>query len=367
MKTEKIKNIAVCLVFAVIIGFIFISGIVIKDKKVSQAERRLLAQFPKISSENVMNAKFMKDFEKYSLDQFAFRDNFRGIKANFSFNILQKKDNNKIFIIDDEVYRIEYPLKENEILLAAEKINKVYDMYLKGMNCYYSIIPDKNYFVAADNGYPSFDYKKVENIMTDNIKNVKYISLFDSLTRQDYYKTDTHWRQEKLQNVVNTLGAGMGFTPADLSSYKQNEMDGFKGVYHGQAAVNIPSEKLIYLTNSTLDNSTVVNKETNKNTTIYETDKFEGTDPYNLFLTGPVTVIEMTNNAASNDKELVIFRDSFGSSLSPLLLESYKKVTLIDLRYIPASAVKDYVKFENQDVLFLYSTLILNAATGLRM
>ena len=71
-------------------------------------------------------------------------------------------------------------------------------------------------------------------------------------------------------------------------------------------------------------------------------------------------LIEIQNQNAETKKELLIFRDSFGSSLAPLLIENYKKITLIDLRYISSDIVDNYIIFNDQDVLFIYSTLILN-------
>ena len=73
-----------------------------------------------------------------------------------------------------------------------------------------------------------------------------------------------------------------------------------------------------------------------------------------------IPIIEMTNPNAETERELIIFRDSFSSSLAPLLLEGYSKITLLDLRYISISMLKDYVTFSNQDVLILYNTTIIN-------
>ena len=56
----------------------------------------------------------------------------------------------------------------------------------------------------------------------------------------------------------------------------------------------------------------------------------------------------------------MIFRDSFGSSIAPLLVQSYAKVTLVDIRYMRMEMLQRLIGFENQDVLFLYSTLVLN-------
>ena len=65
------------------------------------------------------------------------------------------------------------------------------------------------------------------------------------------------------------------------------------------------------------------------------------------------------------EKDLIIFRDSFGSSIAPLLVQGYDTVTLIDVRYISSAMLSRFVEFTDQDVLFLYSTLVLNNGTTL--
>ena len=66
------------------------------------------------------------------------------------------------------------------------------------------------------------------------------------------------------------------------------------------------------------------------------------------------------NPDCESDKELVIFRDSFGSSIAPLLSEGYAKITLVDIRYLRADLLDRFIEFKNQYVLFLYSTSVLN-------
>ena len=56
----------------------------------------------------------------------------------------------------------------------------------------------------------------------------------------------------------------------------------------------------------------------------------------------------------------------FGSSMAPLLVSDYSKVTLVDTRYIAPKLVGNFVDFEGADVLFLYSTLILNQSAALK-
>ena len=59
----------------------------------------------------------------------------------------------------------------------------------------------------------------------------------------------------------------------------------------------------------------------------------------------------------------MIFRDSFASSLAPLLAEGYSKITLVDIRYLSPVLLGRFVDFHGQDVLFIYSTLVINNST----
>ena len=66
------------------------------------------------------------------------------------------------------------------------------------------------------------------------------------------------------------------------------------------------------------------------------------------------------------ENRLILFRDSFGSSLIPLLTEGYSRITILDTRYIIPDLLGNFAEFENADVLFLYSTSILNQSSTLR-
>ena len=83
-----------------------------------------------------------------------------------------------------------------------------------------------------------------------------------------------------------------------------------------------------------------------------------------MFLSGSKALITIENPGCDNDRELVLFRDSFGSSIAPLLAQAYHKVTLVDIRYIRPDVLDRFVDFDGVDVLFLYSTQVLNHCDG---
>lgn len=326
----------------------------------SVTERRKLEQFPKLTVASVTEGNFMTDFEKYALDQFPFRDGFRSLKAWVSRNVFRKSDNNDIYVEDGYAVKMEYPLREESLENAVEKFRKIYEKYLKGSGSeiYVSIIPDKNYFLAESSGHLSMDYEIIFETMQKEMPYAKYVNITDLLTIEDYYKTDVHWRQENLVDVAEKIGEAMGITVSKEYEMRTLE-DDFYGVYFGQSALNLPGEQLHYLTNETLEKCIVHNYENDEILGIYDMEKAEGEDPYEIFLSGPVSLLTIENPNADTDRELIVFRDSFGSSLVPLLAEGYAKITLVDIRYIQSKFLGNFIDFREQDVLFLYSTVVL--------
>ena len=90
----------------------------------------------------------------------------------------------------------------------------------------------------------------------------------------------------------------------------------------------------MYLTNSVISGCTVYNPETGKTGGVYNTEGLSGRDPYDFFMYGATPVLYIENPAAEGEKRLVVFRDSFGSSLIPLMAEGYSHITVADTRYI---------------------------------
>lgn len=372
--SNKIKNIVICVSMALILFTLSALCLFMPKDEFLDAERREPAEFPDFTLENVMkdgveyNDSFMSRFEKYAIDAFPFRDEFRTLKAIFANYVILQKDNNNIYMQDGQASKIEAPLKENMINYAAERFNFLYERYMKGKTdkIYLSIIPDKNYFLAEQNGYPSIDYDRLNELLTSGTEFAEYIDIYGLLSINDYYTTDTHWRQECITDVADKLLTAMGQKPT--GEYKENTLDNpFYGVYYGQSALPLPPDTIKYLTNGILEGCTVKSYKNGmpQKAPVYDMDRAYGKDPYEMFLGGVDPLIVIENPSVSEKKELIIFRDSFGSSISPLLVDGYSKVTIVDIRYMSSGLVGSPVygiNFNDADVLFLYSTLVLNSA-----
>ena len=336
---------------------------------ISDSERRKLAQMPEITVDSILSGNFMTKFEDFSLDQFPLRDAFRQLKARFHYNVLRQGDNNNIYVADGYAAKLEYPLNETSVSSAMEKFDSLYETYLAGTNCniFASVVPDKGLYLAEANGYPAMDYNTLFSTVASSLDWAKFVDVSDLLTVSDYYRTDTHWRQERLHDVAKRICEAMGISGFAAEELTQTAVERpFYGVYYGQAALPMEPETMYYLTGEVLENCTVYNFETGKTTAVYDMEKLRSRDLYDIYLSGAAALLEITNPAGASGKELVVFRDSFGSSLIPLLLKDYAKITVVDTRYIAPQLLEQYLQFENQDVLFLYSSLILNSSSALK-
>lgn len=366
--TKKVRSIGFAALAAVWLG-LTLGAWFAPAQEISESERRKLAQMPEVSAQTILNGKFMTDFEDYTLDQFPLRDTFRRLKARVHYSILRQGDNNDIYVAQGYAAKLEYPLKESSLSGALTKFDRIYQTYLKDTACklYVSVVPDKGLYLAKPNGYPAMDYQQLFGAVASGMDWAEFVDISDLLDVTDYYRTDTHWRQEKLLPVSRRLCEAMGVTAFDAAELTQSTVERpFYGVYYGQAALPMEPETMYYLTNELLAGCTVYHYETGKTTAVYDMEKLQSRDLYDIYLSGAAALLEITNPAAATDRELVVFRDSFGSSLIPLLVKDYATVTVVDTRYIASDLLGQYLRFDDQDVLFLYSTLILNSSSSLK-
>lgn len=359
---DKIKDIVVTIIFLFTVISLFLINVIKKDTDISVAERRKLATMPELTTKSLFDGTYFKKFDSYVTDQFVERDAFRKIKIDIELST--KGEYNNLYLYDDYIIEEIFPLNSNSINNLTNKINYIKDTYLNdNSNIYYTIIPDKNYFV--NNGNLKLDYNKLQDMMKSNLTNLNYINIFDKLTLDNYYKTDTHWKEEDLFNVANTIANQMNFDITNNNNVV-NTITTFKGSYAGRLSVTKDIDTIKTISNPSTLNSSVYNYETKKYTDIYDYTKINSLDKYDIYLSGAVPIIDIINNNSSSDKELIVFRDSYGSSLIPLLIEGYKKITVIDIRYISSKILNKYIDFNDQDVLFMYSILTINNSFSIR-
>ncbi len=368
MHNQKIRAIGalvVVILWAALTGFSWFAP----AKEASDAERRPLAQVPEITINSILNGKFMGEFEDFTLDQFPLRDTFRTAKSLFHYYVLNQKDNNGIYLADGYAAKLEYPMNQASLDYAVGRFNYLYEKYLKdsGSQIYTTIVPDKGYYLAQENGYPAMDYEAMFGGFQAGLPWAAHIDITGALAAEDYYRTDTHWRQENLIDAAGLICEAMGVTAPNIADFTVTAVEKpFYGVYYGQAALPMDPETLYILESDLLKDCTVYDYESGMTTAVYNMDKLTSKDLYEVFLSGPRSLLTIENPNAATNRELIVFRDSFGSSMVPLLVQDYARVTLVDIRYIQIDLLDRFLEFNGQDVLLLYSTLVLNNSSTIK-
>lgn len=372
-----------CKKFSVILFFLFLLGVgvletFLPDTEISTSERRRLVKAPVLSADTLLSGDYMADMETYLLDQFPGRNLFRCLKANFDLKILQKEDTDGYYLAENSIYKRPAPVKENNILLCMDYFDRIMQTYFPETQGYYIAVPEKSYYAALSDKSTSltardilFKQEHALSLLRDS--SLVEIDLYSQLSVSDFYRTDSHWRQECLPDAAGYILAGLskkqeGNVRGNDSSYQEVLLsDKFYGGLSAASGLKPVPDKLVTLTNEKIEAATVYDYESKKSFSVYQPEKLSSPDPYDIYLGGAKALLELRVPQPQNGRELVLFRDSFGSSMAPLLLEEYDVIYVVDLRYITATGAMRYITPASDcDVLFLYSTATLSGG-GIRL
>ena len=200
---------------AVLFGFSLLH-LALPDREVSRSERRRLAQLPPLSS------GFSDKLEEYMLDQFPLREQLRTVNSLVRLYGLGQADIHSIYLQGGGAFRMDGPLQEKQVRHAAAVFSAVQETYFPSLPSHYVIVPDKN--AKAETSRPRLDTETLRGIVREALPGMTEIDIWDLLSADDYYKTDPHWRQERLLPVAAAICEALGadapgtFTKKTLSS-----------------------------------------------------------------------------------------------------------------------------------------------------
>lgn len=337
---------------------------IIKPKKFSESENRMLAQVPKFSIDRLFEGRFIKKYEKYKSDQFVFRDLWINLKSTMD-EVSGKKENNGVYLSDDN-YLIEN-FKEpnddyiNQNINAINKFSKIH----KNIKSYVMVAP--NAISIVKDKLPKFapvlnqrDY--IKNFKSKLSSDIKFIDTFDILNNHKneylYYRTDHHW---------TTLGAYYSYLEAcKIMNLKANTKDNysiervandFYGTLSSKSGFDVdkPDSIDVYIPKSS-DDEVIANyvKEKKKEGTLYDSDSLKKKDKYTVFLEGNHPIVKI-NTTSKSDKKLLLIKDSYANSFVQFLTTHYSEIVMVDPRYY-YDDIESLIKNEGTtDILYLYN------------
>jgi len=265
-------------------------------------------------------------------------------------------------------YAAEAPPQDRaQIEYAAKKLADAARDWFSGSRLFFAIVPDKWYWLAEP-PLPRTEPGDVAAILAAALPEAKYIDISELLRLSHYYSTDSHWDQRYLMPVAEALadamGLGVRLYPEDGLTVRERAP--YRGLYSRKYGLPLMPDTIYTLHCAAIDAAHMDGPALPAPMPLYWEEKLESLDPYSVYTGGVHSVVTIYSPLAKTNRELVVFRDSFASSLAPLLALGYSKITLIDLRFVPEKLLGKYIEPSGQDVLFLYSTLMLGSGAQLK-
>lgn len=335
-----------------------------EKKTFSETENRVLQSKPNFSIEKLFEGRFISKYEDYKVDQFFNRDFWIDVKIK-SDKLLIKKESNGVYSAKKGylLEKFDKPVEEN-VAKNLEAINSFAKKY-KDVKQYMLISPTAINILndTLPMAAPVEDQQKYLDNYAKKLDST--ISFVDTDTvllehkREDlFYKSDHHWTTLGAFYSYQKLADYMGFTPKESTDYNVWLVsDSFEGALASKSGYNTKQKDKIsvYIPKDENDKVIVNYKEEQKKTaTLYQSDKLNEKDKYQVFLGGnhPIVNIDTTSTTG---KTLLIFKDSYANCFVPFLTSHFSKIVLVDPRYYYED-IDELMKSEGVDeILYLYN------------
>ena len=363
------KKYLLVVVFVLMSGGFTLGSLFSSPREYSDLENRNLQQSPDISMHGLLEGEYQKQYENYLTDQFFFRDKWVGLHAQLEC-IAGKKEVNQVYLAEDGYLIEKYSEKDFDSELQNANVdslsnflNVTSDVLGKShVSCLFvpskiDALKDKVTLFEED-----YNGNTVVEQVKDKVKNKERVSNLNNVLskRSDeyiYYRTDHHW---------TTLGAYYAFCEYEkmnaksipnLRDYKVEMVyDDFLGTTYNKAHISAKPDE-VHILHMDEENVTVNinNGEMKSDSFYFPKAAKEGFDRYRLFFSKNTGKIEVSTST-SNNKTLLLLKDSYANCFVPFLSKEFSKIIMIDCRYTKGKMKHIFQQYPDiTDVLVLYN------------
>ena len=236
-----------------------------------------------------------------------------------------------------------------------------YKEALGSKNVYSMVLPTSSSFYLPEN-YANLAYSEKADFdsIEESLSGVIPVDAYNILNAHKdepiYSRTDHHWQPLGAYYAAEEFALMAGVPFADISEYEKVTLPGYVGTLYmytqSATLLNNPEDFVYY------------KPKTPVTVTQYNT-RFENPVAANLLLDpssmpnsgyymvfGSDERIVHVNTECKNGRNLVIFKDSYGNALLPMLTSSFENIYLCDIRYFDLNAIDFIDSVEATDVLF---------------
>jgi hypothetical protein len=331
----------------------------------SQEENRMLATVPSFSLESFIDGKYLNSMNDYINDHFAFRNFYLKLNSWWEVNVLNKKENNGVYIGNDGYL---FEKIDNVDIDNTYKNAEVIDTFAKKMKAkniptYFLLIPNSIYINSdklPDNVIPP-DQEYTINEVYNRTNNCININIVDKLKEENkkielYFKTDHHINSNGAFVIYSEFCRQTGKKIIDINEFEVRTLTNeFLGTFDSKAQILGQEKDTITVYENEINTDikeAIYDKETTNS--LFNEEYLSVKDKYSYFLNGNNSKA-VIKTKVNNDKKLLVIKDSYAHIMSQFLCEEYSEVHFLDPRYTNFD-YEDYIT-ENgiTDVMFLYN------------
>lgn len=372
---SKLKDKIMIIIFVVFLAVFSAGSFIYMNKDFSENENRYLQEFPKISSETLVDGTFEQDMENYVSDRLTGRETLIGIK-NTILKLTGKTDAGGVYFCDDNYY-IE---KKTEHDIDPE----LYKKNLKAIALFYAkmaengISKDKLTFMPVPTATTvlkdklpanssNFDELRVINEAKSMLDDYNVLDVTQSIMNVSYpyYKTDHHWTTDSAYAAYADwceLTGRVDSVKSEHRSYKS--YNGFRGTLYSKVLCLESAHDVVKVyTPANNDEYTVTCDGDVKNLEygFWDSSFEKKKDVYAGFYGGNYGVVHITKNrgeralSAEGSKKLLLIKDSYANCFAPFLYEHFDEIFMVDLRYFNENLSDFAAKNAITEVLSLFN------------
>lgn len=357
----KIREITVVLLFSLFLAVMALSFWLVPKKDFSENEKRYLADVPELNLKNILDGDFGSEAENWCADHLPARDFFVGLSASADrwMNLQVTKD---IYIsAGGRLLERPYPFSGKTIrrnLSAindfAEKTGKTVDLML---------VPSAGYFLNEDIRGLKDEYEDKEileaarQLASGSVCMKDLLPVFSGVSDPGalYYKTDHHWTSLGAYTAAAEYLRSKNRQVLPKSAYKVATESGFHGTTYSRACFwDFPSEEL-ELWDSGGEFEVRFSDREPAFGSLFFPEHLQEPDKYPVYLDGNHPLVTIENKSGDAEGSILVVRDSYANCMGCFLADSYKTVTLADLRYYKMPLAELCAENDFDDILVLYS------------
>lgn len=322
----------------------------------SAMEKRYLAEPPELKNQDLTDWTFSDEMEAYLADQLPLRDLLVGMDA-YMEEASGRQVASEIWV-DKDGYLMERPVEQSPEQLA-EHLRTLNEFALaNGITATLMVPPSTGYVRQSRLPRAQRIYEDAEilaQIREADLPGIAFLDLTDALAGDMFYRTDHHWNAKGAYAAYLRYAAQRGYEPFAPEEFTITTHEEFYGTTYARSALWLTQPDTLEMWD--LGRALTVSFSDAQQT--YDSlffPKYLGEhDQYPVFLDGnhPLTTVCSLDDRSG--KTLLLIKDSFANSLTPLLVGHYAKIILVDPRY-DHDEVSQLVREQSVDeILIVYS------------